>query len=75
MEGGYVVKPSNGWYSRVNPATGEVEESKVREKATLEEEFWKPILALPDFKEFLKRKFTIGYSLAADKALAEEDNE
>ena len=75
MEGGYVVKPSNGWYSRVNPATGEIEEAKVREKATLEEEFWKPVFALPAFKEFLKRKFTIGYSLAADKAIAEEDNE
>ena len=75
MEGGYVVKPSNGWYSRCNPSTGEIEDSKVREKATLEKEFWDPIFAQPEFKEFVKRKFTIGYSLAADKQLEEDFNE
>jgi RecA/RadA recombinase len=66
MEGGYVVKPSNGWYSRCNPATGEVEEAKVREKATLDPAFWEHVFATTDFKDFLKRKFQIGYSLSEE---------
>jgi RecA/RadA recombinase len=33
-ESGHVVKPSNGWYSRVNTTTGEVEEKKFRIKDT-----------------------------------------
>ncbi len=33
-ESGHVVKPSNGWYSRVNMTTGEVEDKKFRIKDT-----------------------------------------
>jgi len=60
LAGGYVVKPSNGWYSKVNKETGEVSESKVREAATLTEEFWKPILEETDFKEYLRNVYKIG---------------
>jgi len=64
MAGGYVVKPSNGWYQRAG------EESKVREKETLTEEFWQPIFDNTDFKEFIKKQYTIGH-----KALVELDIE
>ena len=30
LESGHVIKPSNGWYSRVNKDTGEVEDQKFR---------------------------------------------
>ena len=60
LSGGYVVKPSNGWYSKVDKETGEVSESKVREAATLTEEFWKPILDDTDFKEYLRNVYKIG---------------
>jgi len=60
LSGGYVVKPSNGWYSKVDKETGEVSESKVREAATLTEEFWKPILEETDFKEYLRNVYKIG---------------
>ena len=60
LSGGYVVKPSNGWYAKVNKETGEVSESKVREKETLTEEFWKPILDDTDFKEYLRNVYKIG---------------
>ena len=59
LQGQYVAKPSNGWYSRVDRETGELFEQKVREAATLEENFWKPIFEETDFKEFLKNKYTI----------------
>ena len=55
LAGGYCVKPSNGWYSRAN------EEQKVRIKETLEKSFWDPIFEKTDFKDFLKRTYSIGY--------------
>ena len=60
LQGQYVAKPSNGWYSRVDRETGELFESKVREAATLEEDFWKPIFAETDFSDFLKQAYQIG---------------
>tara|TARA_B100000902_G_scaffold83950_1_gene88487 strand:+ start:2316 stop:3353 length:1038 start_codon:yes stop_codon:yes gene_type:complete len=60
LQGQYVAKPSNGWYSRVDRETGELLESKVREAATLEEDFWKPIFAETDFSDFLKQAYQIG---------------
>ena len=59
LEGQYVAKPSNGWYCRVDRETGELLEPKVREKETLEEKFWKPILEETDFKKYLNEKFSI----------------
>jgi len=58
MEGGYVTKPSPGWYAKVDRETGEVSDSKVREKDTLTEEFWSPIIT-DEFKQFLTKKFKI----------------
>jgi RecA/RadA recombinase len=60
MQGQYVAKPSNGWYSRVDRETGELFESKVREATTLEEDFWKPIFEETDFKDYLKQAYQIG---------------
>ena len=61
LAGNYVAKPSNGWYCRVDRDTGELLDPKVRQKDTLEEAFWMPILEETDFKEFVKKQFTIGY--------------
>ena len=60
LGGNYVAKPSNGWYCRVDRDTGELVDPKYREKETLTEEFWKPILEETDFKEFLINKYRIG---------------
>lgn len=60
LAGGYVVKPSNGWYQKVDRATGELIDGKYREKETLTGEFWEPVLNKTDFKEFLINSFTIG---------------
>jgi hypothetical protein len=61
LAGGYVQKPSNGWYCRVNKDTGEMVEPKVREAQTLEGEFWKPLFEESDFKKFVKEHYTIGH--------------
>jgi RecA/RadA recombinase len=60
LDGGYVSKPSVGWYCRVDRDTGELVDPKVREKETLSEDFWLPILRDTDFKEYVKQKFAIG---------------
>jgi len=60
LAGGYATKPSNGWYAEVDQKTGEVG-AKVRHDQTLEEEFWNPIFNNTDFKEFMKKQYSIGY--------------
>jgi RecA/RadA recombinase len=54
LAGGYVIKPSNGWYSYKDS------ESKVRVAETLKEEFWQPIFEKTDFKEWVKKQYQIG---------------
>lgn len=59
IESGHVVKPSNGWYSRVNTTTGEVEDKKFRIKDTDSKEFWLPVLGDPTFQEWIKQNYQI----------------
>lgn len=66
LAGGYVVKPSNGWYQKVDTTTGEVIGNKVRTKDTLNAEFWEPVFETTNFAEFLKKTYMIGYSSEID---------
>ena len=59
LDGGYITKPSNGWYCRVDRNTGEILDPKVREKDTLNKEFWIPILEETDFKDYVRKKYSI----------------
>ena len=61
IAGEYVRKPANGWYEAVDPKTGEVLSGKVRLADTLEKEFWQTIFKNTNFKEFVKKTYTIGY--------------
>jgi RecA/RadA recombinase len=62
LAGGYVDKPSNGWYQRVDLTTGEVLGSKLRLKETMTADFWEPIFESSDFSEFLAKTYKIGYN-------------
>jgi hypothetical protein len=55
-----VVKPSNGWYSKCNPDTGEVEDKKYRLSDTNTKEFWMPILMDKSFYDYVKNKYSMG---------------
>jgi len=59
LDGGYVGKPSNGWYCRIDRSTGELVDPKSRERDTLTAEFWEPILEGTDFKEYIRNRFSI----------------
>ena len=60
LAGGFVVKPSNGWYQRVDTDTGSVIDGKVREKDTREPEFWEDILASDKFREYVQGLYQVG---------------
>jgi RecA/RadA recombinase len=62
LESGHVIKPSNGWYSRVNVETGEVEEKKYRQKETETKDFWNDILQSASFNEFIVNKYCVANS-------------
>ena len=59
LAGGFVVKPSNGWYQLVDTESGEVVGSKVRQKDTLEPDFWSPLLASQKFLDFIQNQYSI----------------
>ena len=69
LESGHVIKPSNGWYSRVNTDTGEVEAKKWRLADTDAAEFWSSILEQTSFKDWVREN----YSFGAISTEAEED--
>jgi RecA/RadA recombinase len=71
MESGHVIKPSNGWYSKVDVSSGEVEDKKYREKDTDSKEFWLPVLKQKSFQEFVENK----YRVAASEIMQYEDDE
>lgn len=75
LELGFVMKPSNGWYSRVNKETGEVEDKKFRLKETNNREFWEPILNSEKFKNDVYDRYAISsHSIISDGDIEEEFN-
>jgi len=51
LEGGFVTKPSNGWYSKAGS------DEKVRLKDTNTKEFWIPILADKKFQDYVEKRY------------------
>ena len=68
LSGGYVTKPSNGWYSKKD------EEKKYRLKETNNKDFWIPILQDEKFRKYVESKFQAGSSLM-DSDLTEKELE
>lgn len=65
MAGGYVVKPSNGWYQKVG------EEKKYR-AADLDANFWEDIFATTDFKDFIQQAYMIGHKSSLELDIENE---
>ena len=73
LESGHVIKPSNGWYSKVDTKTGEVEDKKYRIKDTDTKEFWVPIISDKSFYDYVKSKYAIATSnILADDTIDAE---
>jgi hypothetical protein len=76
LESGHVIKPSNGWYSKVNTETGEVEDKKYRLKDTDSKEFWMSIVTSKSFNEFVSKKYQIAHGdiIKDDEILEDMEN-
>ena len=72
LESGHVVKPSNGWYSKVDVESGEVEEKKYRFNDTESKEFWSSILEQESFHDFINKKYKVA---SIDILSREEDDD
>lgn len=66
MELNFVVKPSNGWYQRIDPSTGEIIQNKFREKDTNTAEFWDILLNSEEFKTAIQRRYMLGVCDSVD---------
>jgi hypothetical protein len=51
LEGGFVTKPSNGWYAKAG------EQNKYRLKDTHNKEFWMPIIQSKEFNTFVENRY------------------
>lgn len=71
MEGGYIVKPKNGWYARVNKETGEVGNNMRAGDFIDNSEFWTALLKETDLASFIENKYT----LAMGSIIDEEESE
>ena len=61
LESGHVIKPSVGWFSRVNKETGEIEEKKWRRNDTDSKEFWLQVLTSKSFNDFVKGRYSVSH--------------
>jgi len=69
IDSGHVVKPSNGWYSKVD-SDGVIEDKKYRIKETDTSDFWLPILKQKSFQEYVQNTYQI-----ASGSIMQEDFE
>jgi hypothetical protein len=69
LEGGFVVKPSNGWYSRKG------EEAKYRLKDTYNKDFWLPILSSKEFHSFIEKTYQVSSASLMGQDMSDSDFE
>lgn len=55
LEGGYIIKPSSGWYARAFEGSSA---SKFRESQIYNKDFFNPIFKNTDFKNYLETKYS-----------------
>lgn len=69
LQGGFVVKPSNGWYAKKG------EDQKYRAKDTYTKEFWLPVLTSQEFKDYITKLFQMSHNDLMSKDFTNEDLE
>lgn len=72
LEAGIVIKPSMGWFQKVDPTTGEVLEGKYRAKDTDTAEFWEPLLKSKEFNDAIRQKFLLVHDAQNDGVADDE---
>jgi RecA/RadA recombinase len=73
LASGHVIKPNNGWYSRVNTETAEIEEKKWRMKDTESKDFWLPVLLDKTFQSWVQENYQVANGdIITDESIAQE---
>lgn len=77
LESGHIIKPSNGWYSKVDKETGEIEPKKYRLADTDTADFWLPILKNKSFNDWVEGtyKVTTNALIASDETINDDAGE
>jgi len=71
MEGGYIVKPKNGWYAKVNKETGELGTNMRAGDFVDNSEFWTALLKETDLASFIENKYTLAMGSIIDEEVVE----
>lgn len=70
LESGFVTKPKVGWYSKIDPDTGEVDQKNYRQKETNTGSFWLPILRSENFRKFIETRYKVS---GVEKIISDHD--
>jgi RecA/RadA recombinase len=61
LEGGFMTKPKQGWYARVDQETGEIGPKNYRAADIVDNgDFWKTLLDETDFSGWIQRRYSMG---------------
>jgi RecA/RadA recombinase len=62
MEGGYIIKPKNGWYARVDKETGEILGKNYRAGDIVDDDdFWTGVFAETDLANWIKSHYSLDH--------------
>jgi len=76
IDGGYIVKPKNGWYATVDMETGEVNEPSMRAKDIVNnKDFWLKMFKETNFADHIKHRYSIGMGSIIENDPEQEDND
>jgi hypothetical protein len=74
LDGGYIVKPKNGWYATVDKETGEVHTPSVRASDIVDnKEFWLKMFKETDFGKYIKDKYSMAHGAILDETGDNDD--
>ena len=72
LDGGFIIKPKNGWYAVVDRTTGEVKAPNMRAGDIVDnKDFWMKIFKETDFSQYIEKT----YRMATGSIMEEEDGE
>jgi RecA/RadA recombinase len=62
IDGGYIVKPKNGWYAVVDRSTGEIMAPNMRAGDIIDnKEFWTKMFNETDFAKYIETRYTMAH--------------
>lgn len=71
IDGGYIVKPKNGWYAVVDRKTGEIQAPNMRAADIVDsKEFWMKLFKETDFAKYIENR----YKMAVGSIMEDEDD-